>query len=312
MTKQYRFFLKCIFYLATLVVCAIAIEKIARPMYPTTSLVARSAEQYRTHVNTSIIILGNSHVSAAIDCEYIDPGCFDGSIAGQDLYYTEKLFRQKINRFKNLKLVILELSYLSFGFSTEDMLFSDPRAYLTEFGIWPKFGHVLPLVLANSVALAHRQTFAEDLWRRATGTFIPNYSAPTAKMNLSATRQKLGYTHSLAYGQLLSEHSRAIQSIFDLAHEHHLEVALMTLPMSQDYLAGYRTSTKEYFSATIGEIMAANPTAKYLNLADWNGVKDKDFEADGHHIAGSGKRKISIFIHGWLRENYPYLVNKTL
>lgn len=69
-------------------------------------------DQHAEEVET--LILGNSHTAAGINPAFIGDKVFNLSLSGQDYMYSHYLFFKWRNRYRNLKTVIIPVSYFSF------------------------------------------------------------------------------------------------------------------------------------------------------------------------------------------------------
>lgn len=265
-------------------------------IFPSRTGIVRLAGQWRRAApEVEILFMGNSHIANALDCRYVGLRCFNAALGCQDLARTEKTFARMLDRENKLRFVVIDLSYISFGVSTDSEAPYMALDYLLAFGIWPARGSLLHTLLDFSMYSLYRQDLFDPLRNHWAGEKITADSRPD---RLSKEGRITGETHARIYGHPLPRNIEALGEILELARRHGVGALLITVPVSRYYDEPFGQAAKQRFYDTVRELRLKHPGVPYTDFSRWTGLDDGDW-ADGQHMNPAGARKFSTMVNDY-------------
>lgn len=194
--------------------------------------------------NTEILILGNSHSFYGLNPAFFDNPAFNLANVSQTLYFDKLLFEKHIDKFKNLKFVILNIEYTSLS-QLKD----------TQEDVWRKYYYErymdleVPIISAldpQSYFLSSTRDFSNNLkliqryFKNGTlvdcdsNGFGNNYIKENRNLNLEEIAKVTVKKHEDNLWDF-TENVTLVQSIIDICKKKGINVIIVTMPVSKEY-----------------------------------------------------------------------------
>ncbi|MCX7550558.1 hypothetical protein [Xanthomarina sp. F2636L] len=259
--------------------------------------------------DAEVLILGDSHTFYGINPEWLSLNAYNLSNVSQTIYFDKLLIEKHINHLPKLKHLILSVEYTTLS-----------QADNTQEDIWRKYFYSaqmdleVPLISwynpkKYSLALARKLNKTWHTYKdfKKEGTLIGcdvkgwgnTYlsTLDTSEMEYLAKVVAKKHEDSSMDFRLNTER---IQSIIDLCKERDIEVLLVNMPVSQNYLNYLNPEKLQKIQATCEAIIKNNPNVRGLNFLRNSYFKLNDFQ-DADHLNAQGAKKCTLLIDEFLR-----------
>jgi hypothetical protein len=251
-----------------------------------------------TEINT--LILGSSHTFYGINPEYFSKKTFNAAYVSQSLDLDYEILKKYNSKLKNLKTVILPISY----FSLFETLETDVEKWrIKNYVIYYDFENKYRFTdnfesLDNHIALNIKKMIKYYVLDK---TFITasvlgwgtNFNSENKKELKGAFTAK---KHTVKNFNLYSENVKSLQKIIALCRKNKVKVICITTPTDASYHQSLNAIQLEKTTKTISEIVKNNPNCHYLNLLKSNKFSNIDFY-DADHLNEIGAKKLSLCLN---------------
>jgi hypothetical protein len=255
-----------------------------------------------------ILILGSSHGYFSINPELVDNKSFNMAYFSQDLYYDYMLFDKYKSKLKNLKCIVLSLSYFSLWYDLNDTPEKWRKIfYCKYFDIKAKSGmSFADLIDIKSYSFAFFYTFDKTLYGTINkrlfsfGTKMNSlgwntdtlaYSVDSTEDMIGKGKERVDFANSLINKKNYADNIKLIDELKKYATENNIKLVFVTTPVSYAY--SLYTDKKLYsdFQKKVTEY-TDNKNIFYLNYFSDNRFSMKDFY-DYDHLNGKGATRFS-------------------
>ena len=250
------------------------------------------------------LILGNSHTLFGLDPAYFSGKCFNASHVAQYWEYDLAILEKYKDKFKNLKTVILPLSYASFFAKFKDGLESwRVKNYVIYYGI-KNTEHSLAdysEVLSNnlSTSMQRLESFYVKGRPEISCTDLgwgTSYSTRPATVSLEKTGIRNARLHTISSFKYFDENVATLRSIISIFNKRGVKVILFMPPAYQSYRLHLNKKQLNLTTSTAQKIVGEFNNCWYFNL-----LNDPAFTADDYydadHLNEQGAKKLSVFFN---------------
>lgn len=297
-------FLKHIFRFITPLLIIITLFEVALRMIPNMySYKSDFLKENCSEIET--LILGDSHAMYGFNPKFIKGFTFNASHVSQSLDIDYEILKKHENCFKNLKHVIIRLSYTTLfeklSETNEDWRLKDYILYY-KMNLSNRIKYrfeFLSVKLNNNVKRLYDFYINDD----------PNLNwdklgwGTDARSEKSIDPIKLGENtakrHTIVNHKNLPEFVKVFESIVQICKSRGVEVVVVTLPAHSSYVSNLE-SVQLNKTINFGKSLSErNSNCKYFNLLnDKRFVKSDFFDAD--HLNEVGAKKLSLIINEFL------------
>lgn len=258
------------------------------------------------------IIFGTSHTFAGLRPEYIDGHTFSVAIGGQSLSYDYKIFKKYQNDLKNLKTIVLAVSYPTLWFRLQDhhkdssLIFNYEKYY----GIDASANIDFRLEILNRPLKLNYAMLSEYYVKKKPVKVSQEFGwgeRGKKQVDLSrsgkqqAKRQTYTDINSIANNLRMNESIRMINEIINWGKQNKVNVVLLTTPTHLHYRENLNSEQLDITIKTAMELASENENCMYLNLLSDNRFSDEDYR-DAHHLNPSGAAKMSKLVNLKIKE----------
>jgi len=253
--------------------------------------------------NVQVLSLGSSHSYYGINPEYFDLVGFNGSHISQSIEYDYKLLMKYDGHWKNLKYIIISVSYFTFFSKLEE---GAENWRVKNYSIYydiktsKKIGDYFELpngVMADNIRRAYNYyKINKDNITCSPYGFGLNYNSGI-KNDLTASGVVAAKRHTKKdIDKYFIENQLTLKKIIDYAHEKNITVILFTPPAYESYVTNLDKKQLEITIKTSEKLSQENNNVIYLNyLQDKSFVKNDFFDAD--HLNEIGAKKLTLYIN---------------
>lgn len=254
------------------------------------------------------LILGSSHAYYDFDPEYFSSKTFNASHISQSLNYDFEIFKKYQNKLKNLKTVILPISYFSLYGKLEAGSESwRAKNYVIYYGVSTSksltdFSEVLSNKFSVNVErLASYYLLNESNVSCSKLGWGTQYKSQNAR-DLVDTGKKSAKRHTI-FGintreeeKTLKENVHILITMLQWCKEHNIHVYLLTPPAYESYRQDLNEQQLQTTINTTSTICSKFDNCMYENLMNApNFVAIDYFDAD--HLSDIGAKKLSLLIN---------------
>ena len=254
--------------------------------------------QNASEINT--LVLGSSHTFYGINPEYFTKKTFNAAYVSQSLDLDYEILKTYESKFKNLKTVIIPISYFSlFETLTTDIEKWRIKNYVLyyDFPINSNINNQLEILnsdiksnLKNSVKhyiLKKSFITSSDLgW----GTNFNSKNKKPFKGEFTAKK------HTAKNFNLLEENLKSLQKIIDSCKKNNINIVFITTPTHKSYYQNLNKIQLEKSTKVISELVKNNSNCIYINLLKSDNYSNEDFY-DADHLNEIGAKKLSLFLN---------------
>jgi hypothetical protein len=248
-------------------------------------------------INT--LILGSSHTFYGINPEYFSKKTFNAAYVSQSLDLDYEILKKYESKFKNLKTVIIPVSYFSlFETLEKDTEKWRIKNYVIYYGFENKYQitdnfETLNNDIKLNVKKVVKHYFLNQTYITSSnlgwGTNFNSKNKKEFKGELTAKK------HTAKNYNLYQENLNTLQKIITLCRKQKISVLLITTPTYQSYSKNLNNNQLEKAIKTIHNLAKKNPNCKYLNLLKSEQFTKEDFY-DADHLNEIGAKKLSLYL----------------
>lgn len=280
-----------------LLVLEIAIRKIPNDY----QLKKEYLDQNVTEINT--LILGSSHTFYGLNPEYFTKKTFNAAYISQSLDLDYEILNAYQSKFKNLKTVIIPISYFSLFETLEtDIEKWRIKNYVIYYGFENKYNFIDNFeALNNDIKLnvkkvAKHYFLNESFITSSNLGWGTNFNSANKKTFKGASTAK---RHTAKNFNLYDENLKTLHEIITLCKKNKVEVIFITTPTHFSYYGNLNAIQLEKTTKTIADLVKNNSNCSYLNLLKSDKFTDEDFH-DADHLNEIGAKKLSTFTNSLL------------
>jgi len=257
--------------------------------------------------NAEVLVLGSSQALHGIDPTYFSLKGINAANISQSLYYDKEILKREIDKAKNLKYLIITVSYFTYFYEIHNSLESWRDLYYQKFWklipnaettIWDAKNYsYIALYTPLKTAKYATSNFNVDLAPTLkTNGYIPLINKKSIKFISDQQGKKRVSLHNSIIKIENFKHTIAyLNEIIEIAKTKNIKVVIVTPPV-------YKT----YYENCNEKLVMANDhltqsISNYDNIKYFNYLKDKRFDKndfyDNDHLNLQGAKKFSSIIN---------------
>jgi hypothetical protein len=267
-----------------------------------------------SHENNDVnmLIFGDSHTFYGINPEWHSVKTYNLANISQSIYFDKLLLEKHINHLPDLKYIILSIEYTTLS-----------QADNTQEDIWRKYFYraqmdlEVPLIdwynpKKYSLALTQKfnKTWKYYLDYQAEGTLIGcdtngwgnTYLSKVDSLELKKIAKVIYRKHEDGSMDFKLNIQR-IQKIINLCKERDVEVILVNMPVTTEYLNLLNPEKLEKIEATCNSLVKENPNVTRINFLRDPRFNIADFQ-DADHLNAQGAKKCTLLIDAYMKQYY--------
>lgn len=268
-----------------------------------------------------VLITGNSHSLYGLNPAYFDQPAYNQAQVSQTLYFEELVLEKYLKGFKQLDYLILNISYFTLSqqdFTAEDVF----RRYY-----YHAYMDITDSQMTPWDPKRYSLAFTRDLkhtWRLmktgiTNGTLVhcnpDGFGNDYEFQNTTLTDDNFKYVCQKHEDGLLdfTLNLERLQHIHELCQEQHIQLILVSLPVTSRYYQGMSMAKWELMHESLTNF-AQKSGAWYINLIQHFEMDEDDFY-DFDHLNHRGAQKVSLWVNRFIREqnkNHLALGNKVV
>ena len=249
-------------------------------------------------INT--LILGSSHTFYGLNPEYFSQETFNAAYVSQSLDLDYEILRKYDLKLKNLKTVIIPISY----FSLFETLETDVEKWrIKNYVIYYDLENTYQLLdhfesLDNHIALNVKKIIKYYVLNKSyiTSSYLgwgTNFNSKNKKtLNGEFTAKK----HTAKNFNLYDENIKSLQKIVTLCRKNKVKVIFITTPTHASYYHNLNKNQLEKTTKTISKFVKNNSNCEYINMLTSDKFTNEDFY-DADHLNEIGAKKLSLFLN---------------
>jgi hypothetical protein len=255
-------------------------------------------EQNASEINT--LILGSSHTFYGLNPDYFSKKTFNAAYVSQSLNLDYELLNSYESKLKNLKSVVIPISYFSLFETLEtDVEKWRIKNYVIYYGLENKYQfkdnfETLNNDIKLNVKKAVKYYFLNQSFITSSNLgWGTNFNSKNKKeFNGERTAKK----HTVKNYNLYKENLNTLRKIITLCKKKKISVLFITTPTHQSYFKNLNKKQLEKTIKTIHNLVKKHPNCNYLNLLKSKEFTNEDFY-DADHLNEIGAKKLSLLIN---------------
>lgn len=306
-----RFVIKTIYISLPILVVAILMEILLRNTPNDYLFKKQYLDKHSSEIET--LILGSSHSFYGFNPEYFSSNTFNASHISQSLNYDFEILKKYQDQFKNLKTIILPISYFTlFGKLEAGSESWRVKNYIIYYDLNTSKSLInYSEVLSNRInvnikriasyyVLGNSTISCTDLgWGTRYNSKNVRDLAETGKT--AAKRHTRDDINSDKYQEIFNDNILILNSIIEWCNKKNVNVLLLTPPAFETYRQNLNQEQLKITINTTSEICSRHENCIYENLlSDTNFVAVDFFDAD--HLSDIGAKKLSELINEKISE----------
>lgn len=306
-----RFVIKTIYISLPILVVAILMEILLRNTPNDYLFKKQYLDKHSSEIET--LILGSSHSFYGFNPEYFSSNTFNASHISQSLNYDFEILKKYQDQFKNLKTIILPISYFTlFGKLEAGSESWRVKNYIIYYDLNTSKSLInYSEVLSNRInvnikriasyyVLGNSTISCTDLgWGTRYNSKNARDLAETGKT--AAKRHTRDDINSDKYQEIFNDNILILNSIIEWCNKNNVNVLLLTPPAFETYRQNLNQEQLKITINTTSEICSRHENCIYENLlSDTNFVAVDFFDAD--HLSEIGAKKLSELINEKISE----------
>lgn len=280
-----------------LLVLEVAIRKIPNDY----QLKKEYLDQNAPEINT--LILGSSHTFYGINPAYFSKKTFNAAYVSQTLDLDYEFLNSYQSKLKNLKTVIIPISY----FSMFETLETDAerwriKNYILYYGFENKYHFTDNYEsLSNDIQLNVKKVVKHYALNKSfiTSSDLGWGNNFNSKNKKTPRGKYTAEKHTVKNFDLYAANLKSLNGIITLCKKNNINIIFITTPTHKSYYQNLNKIQLEKTTKTISELLKNNSNCKYLNLLDSNKFSNEDFY-DADHLNEIGAKKLSLFLNNSL------------
>jgi hypothetical protein len=306
-----RFVIKTIYISLPILGVAILMELLLRNTPNDYLFKKQYLDKHSSEIET--LILGSSHSFYGFNPEYFSSNTFNASHISQSLNYDFEILKKYQDQFKNLKTIILPISYFTlFGKLEAGSESWRVKNYIIYYDLNSSKSLIdYSEVLSNRINVNIKRIALYYVLGNSTisctdlgwGT---NHNSKNA-IDLAETGKTASKRHTMEdinsdkYQQIFQENIFILESIIQWSNKNNVKVLLLTPPAFETYRQNLNQEQLKITINTTSEICSRYENCIYENLlSDINFVALDFFDAD--HLSEIGAKKLSELINEKISE----------
>lgn len=249
-------------------------------------------------INT--LILGSSHTFYGLNPEFFSTKTFNAAYVSQSLGLDYEILNAYQSKLKNLKTVIVPISY----FSLFETLETDVEKWrIKNYVIYYSFENKYRFTdnfesLDNHIALNIKKMIKYYVLNKpyitaSTLGWGTNFNSKNKKpLNGIFTAKK----HTAKNFNLYNENVKSLQKIIALCKKNNIQIVFITTPTDKSYYENLNKIQIEKTTKTISELVKNNSNCNYLSLLKSEKFTKEDFY-DADHLNEIGAKKLSLLLN---------------
>lgn len=300
-----RFVIKTMYISLPIFVVAILMEILLRSTPNDYLFKKQYLDKNSSRIET--LILGSSHSFYGLNPEYFSSNTFNASHISQSLNYDFEILKKYKDKFKNLKTIILPISYFTlFGKLEAGSESWRVKNYIIYYELNSSKSLVdYSEVLSNRINVNIKRIISYYVFGESTisctdlgwGTICNSKNArDLAESGKTASKRHTVDINSDKYQQIFQENIFILESIIQWSNKNNIKIMLFTLPAFETYRQNLNQEQLKITINTTSDICSKYDNCIYDNLlSDTNFVATDFFDAD--HLSDIGAKKLSILIN---------------
>lgn len=258
------------------------------------------------------LIFGLSHTFVGLRPEYIDGYTFNVSKNSQSLYYDYKIFQKYQSNFKNLKTIILGVSYSSLWYRTQD-LYKDSSLifnYEKYYGIdSSKFIDFRLEIFNRPLRINYGMISKYYIDKKPIGMSQEFGWGKRIEERTDLLKSGKQQAQKQTYRDINSDKNiikrnesiMMLNSIINWSKQNNVNVLLLTTPMHLYFRENINPEQLEITIKTATELAQNNENCMYVNFFSDKRFSDEDY-IDASHLNASGAEKLSKLVNLKIKE----------
>jgi len=300
-----RFVIKTMYISLPIFVVAILMEILLRSTPNDYLFKKQYLDKNSSRIET--LILGSSHSFYGLNPEYFSSNTFNASHISQSLNYDFEILKKYKDKFKNLKTIILPISYFTlFGKLEAGSESWRVKNYIIYYELNSSKSLVdYSEVLSNRINVNIKRIISYYVFGESTisctdlgwGTICNSKNArDLAESGKTASKRHTVDINSDKYQQIFQENIFILESIIQWSNKNNIKIMLFTPPAFETYRQNLNQEQLKITINTTSDICSKYDNCIYDNLlSDTNFVATDFFDAD--HLSDIGAKKLSILIN---------------
>jgi hypothetical protein len=308
-----KFILKTILMSLPVVVLIFCIEILIQNIPNNYSFKKQYLDKHSKNIET--LILGSSHTYSGLNPQYFSNFTFNTAINSQPLSIDWDILKKYNSQFKNLKTIIVPISYLSLYGDSKNMWF---QTALKNYPIYFKININHPIKDRFEFFNFSRKAIIKKLYQyyilkkpilTSSESGWNNLESESSYQNL----QKIGLEKAKAHSieniaseknqEVFNQNVLILDSILNWSKERNIKLVLITTPTFDSYCNNINDYQWNQTVRKCEELAAENSNCIYINLFKDNRFKANDFY-DPDHLSTSGAKKLSEIVNQLIKISY--------
>ena len=303
-----RFFLKLFLFLAPIL---LALGLVEYGLSRLTTGYETKRRLLERHVGDArVLVTGSSHAYYAVQPRLFGVPAYNTAYVSQDIYYDTRIVLRHLPRARNLRLVIVSVSYFSFEAVTEDSIEARRVPFYKRFwgippatpGRWAADYSFIALHGAERTRRhlwdGFRNSDAEEIDPAGGNAVLPR-SNPNAVRNGAVTVAR--HHDSMKVGNL-GKTVRWMEEMLDASRARGVPVVLVSTPVAPSYRERLDPAAYQRMQDAVGGL-CRKYGLEYRNYMADSRFALEDF-ADSDHLAARGAEKFSLILRDEVVSRY--------
>lgn len=301
---------KTLFFIAPIVLGALIFEILLNQIPNDYEFKKKYLDQNVAEIET--LIFGSSHTFAGLRPEYIDGHAFNVAIGGQSLEYDYKIFEKYQDNFKNLKTIIVAVSYPTLWFRLNKherasaLVFNYEKYYDIKYTNRNKNFYLESFnrpLKNNAKMIIHYYIKKKSLRLSDEFGWGKNFKNLDFKRSarIQTKRQYIRDLNSNRNMEVMQESIEILNDMILWGKENDVNVLLLTTPTHHYYHNNLNEEQIEKTASVATELATKHDNCLYLNVLKDDRFQDDDFR-DAHHMSFSGAEKLSKLVNQKIKE----------
>lgn len=297
-----RFILKIIYFCIPLIILGSVLEILVRSIPNDYALKASYLEKNSSEIET--LILGSSHAYYGLNPNYFESKTFNASHISQSLDYDLEILKRFESKFKNLKDIIIPISYFSLYFNIED---GDEYWRIKNYNLYYNIKKSSSItnysaILGNEMKVSLNRIYSYYFLKKSEINCSNlgwgfGYNSNNAKNLLetgiaAAKRHTKDDLYSVENKLILKENTEILNKILEWSKKRNINVILFTPPAFNTYRNHLNSKQLKITTEKTNSICNKFNNCIYLNMINNPNFTAIDFY-DADHLANIGAKKLS-------------------
>jgi hypothetical protein len=296
-----RFIIKTLLLLLPIAILAISMEYLLKRI-PNDYIFKK--EYLDKHSNEiEILILGSSEALFGINPDYFTQNTFNACHVSQSLDLDFEIFKKYQNRFNNLNIIILPISYHTLWRKLKNSEESwRVKNYAIYYGIdtksWTDHSELLNGKLGINIQRLYKYYFEkkDDIscstlgWGTTYKAGIVNDLEETAK---AAVLRHTCDINSEKNTKLFTENMQILNSFAEICNQKNVKVIFLTTPTYYTYREKLNSEQLNEITEAMNNFVTKHTNCRYINWSENPDFVTEDFY-DADHLNETGAEKLSV------------------